>query len=220
MSASAPDLRPLLDFLDATDTTRKRIAAAAGAPFRENVRRLGAERDARALLALAGLPEREPVMLHTAVVVADVASPWMLEPAHQLILATQDLVPLLGATGGTDLGALIGGARRAYAQLATAEDILAHIERYKDAPGLDGVGALERLRQFYCAATAKVPSPCSACLAAQGALGRVVAELGLWLGVRLIEAGMAPAVAAKASGASRASAYRWWRRYQGVAGAV
>ena len=32
--------------------------------------------------------------------------------------------------------------------------------------------------------------------------------------VRLIEAGMAPAVAARASGASRASAYRWWRRYR------
>jgi transposase InsO family protein len=32
--------------------------------------------------------------------------------------------------------------------------------------------------------------------------------------VRLIEAGVAPAVAAKAAGASRASAYRWWRRYQ------
>ena len=37
--------------------------------------------------------------------------------------------------------------------------------------------------------------------------------------VRLIEAGMAPAVAARASGASRASAYRWWYRdagWQGV----
>lgn len=32
--------------------------------------------------------------------------------------------------------------------------------------------------------------------------------------VRLIEEGMAPAVAAAAAGASRASAYRWWRRYQ------
>jgi transposase InsO family protein len=32
--------------------------------------------------------------------------------------------------------------------------------------------------------------------------------------VRMIEAGMAPAVAAAAAGASRASAYRWWRRYQ------
>jgi transposase InsO family protein len=32
--------------------------------------------------------------------------------------------------------------------------------------------------------------------------------------VWLIEAGMAPAVAAAAAGASRASAYRWWRRYQ------
>lgn len=32
--------------------------------------------------------------------------------------------------------------------------------------------------------------------------------------VRLIEAGSAPAVAASAAGASRASAYRWWRRYQ------
>ena len=32
--------------------------------------------------------------------------------------------------------------------------------------------------------------------------------------VRLIEAEVAPAVAAKASGASRASAYRWWRRYR------
>jgi transposase InsO family protein len=32
--------------------------------------------------------------------------------------------------------------------------------------------------------------------------------------VRLIEQGAAPAVAAAAAGASRASAYRWWRRYQ------
>lgn len=32
--------------------------------------------------------------------------------------------------------------------------------------------------------------------------------------VRLIERGMAPAVAARASGASRASAYRWWRQYR------
>jgi transposase InsO family protein len=32
--------------------------------------------------------------------------------------------------------------------------------------------------------------------------------------VRLIEAGMAPSVAAAAAGASRASAYRWWRRYR------
>lgn len=32
--------------------------------------------------------------------------------------------------------------------------------------------------------------------------------------VRLIEAGTAPAVAAAAAGASRASAYRWWSRYQ------
>jgi transposase InsO family protein len=32
--------------------------------------------------------------------------------------------------------------------------------------------------------------------------------------VRLIEAGAPPAVAARAAGASRASAYRWWRRYQ------
>jgi transposase-like protein len=32
--------------------------------------------------------------------------------------------------------------------------------------------------------------------------------------VTLIEGGMAPAVAARASGASRASAYRWWRRYR------
>jgi transposase InsO family protein len=32
--------------------------------------------------------------------------------------------------------------------------------------------------------------------------------------VRLIESGMAPDVAAAAAGASRASAYRWWRRYQ------
>ena len=32
--------------------------------------------------------------------------------------------------------------------------------------------------------------------------------------VRMIEAGMAPAVAAATAGASRASAYRWWRRYQ------
>jgi transposase InsO family protein len=32
--------------------------------------------------------------------------------------------------------------------------------------------------------------------------------------VRLIEQGVAPAAAAVAAGASRASAYRWWRRYQ------
>jgi transposase InsO family protein len=32
--------------------------------------------------------------------------------------------------------------------------------------------------------------------------------------VRLIESGMAPSVAAESAGASRASAYRWWRRYQ------
>jgi transposase-like protein len=32
--------------------------------------------------------------------------------------------------------------------------------------------------------------------------------------VRLIEAGEMPAVAAAAAGASRASAYRWWRRYR------
>jgi len=32
--------------------------------------------------------------------------------------------------------------------------------------------------------------------------------------VRLIEEGVAPSVAAAAAGASRASAYRWWRRFQ------
>jgi hypothetical protein len=154
MSASSPDLRPLLDFLDATDTTRKRLTAAAGAPFRESVRRLAAERDARALIALAELPERETITLHTALVVGDVASPWMLEPAHQLILATQELVPLLGGAGGADIGALIKAARHAYARLATGEEILAHIEHYDDVPGLDGVGVLARLRAFYCAATA------------------------------------------------------------------